>query len=100
MSGDAERAFAWEHALEADALAASGDTVRLLVLADSIERVGARSYYGRDWRLHHHVRALVAMRGGRFREAIREFEKARWGSAGWTVTVARMARAPRARRSA
>ena len=93
LSGDYARTFAWEHALAADALAASGDTARLLVLADSIEIVGARSYYGRDWRLHHHVRGLVAMRGGRFREAIREFEMARWGSAGWTVTVARIARA-------
>jgi hypothetical protein len=93
LSGDAARTFAWEHALAADALAASGDTARLRVLADSIEMMGSRSYYGRDWRLHHHVRGLIALRGRRFREAIREFERARWGSAGWTVTVARIARA-------
>jgi hypothetical protein len=43
--------------------------------------------------LHHHVRGLIAERGGRLREAIREFDAARWGSAGWTVTVAHMARA-------
>ena len=92
LTGDAARAFAWEHALAADALAASGDTVRLRVLADSIESIGARSYYGRDWRLHHHVRGLIAVRGGRPREAAREFEKARWGVAGWTLTVARLAR--------
>jgi tetratricopeptide (TPR) repeat protein len=92
-AGDAARAFAWDHALLAEAIAASGDTIRLHALADSIESIGARSYYGRDWRLHHHVRGLIAERGGRLREAIREFDAARWGSAGWTVTVAHMARA-------
>lgn len=92
LTGDDARAFAWEHALAADALAAGGDTIRLHALADSIESVGARSYYGRDWRLHHHVRALIAMRGGRLREAAEEFQKARWGVAGWTSTEARLAR--------
>ncbi len=93
LAGDAARAFAWDHALLAEAIGASGDTIHLRALADSIERIGARSYYGRDWRLHHHVRGLIAERGGRLREAIREFGAARWGSAGWTVTVAHMARA-------
>jgi tetratricopeptide (TPR) repeat protein len=93
LAGDAARAFAWDHALLAEAIAAGGDTIHLRALADSIERIGARSYYGRDWRLHHHVRGLIAERGGRLREAIREFNAARWGSAGWTVTVAHMARA-------
>jgi predicted Zn-dependent protease len=93
LAGDAARAFAWDHALLAEAIAVGGDTIHLRALADSIERIGARSYYGRDWRLHHHVRGLIAERGGRLREAIREFNAARWGSAGWTVTVAHMARA-------
>jgi predicted Zn-dependent protease len=93
LAGDAARAFAWEHSLLAEAIAASGDTVRLRALADSIESIGGRSYYGRDWRLHHHVRGLIAERGGRLREAIAEFEAARWGSVGWTVTLAHMARA-------
>jgi DNA-binding SARP family transcriptional activator/predicted Zn-dependent protease len=93
LAGDVARAFAWDHALLAEAVAAGGDTIQLRALADSIERIGARSYYGRDWRLHHHVRGLIAERGGRLREAIREFDAARWGSAGWTVTVAHMARA-------
>jgi len=53
--GDAARAFSWQHALEADAIAASGDTIRLHLLADSIEVMSARSYYGRDWGLAHHV---------------------------------------------
>lgn len=85
------RGFSWHHSLEGDAIAASGDTVRLRILADSIEMVGARSYYGRDWRLPHHLRGLIAMRGGRYADAVRELEAARWGMAGWTRTLAELA---------
>src|SRR6185437_15447336 len=49
LSGDDARAFTWPRALEADALAASGDTLLLRAIADSLEQVGPRSYYGRDW---------------------------------------------------
>ncbi|HEX5436562.1 MAG TPA: hypothetical protein VFW98_05365, partial [Gemmatimonadaceae bacterium] len=70
-----------------------GDTVRLGVLADSIQRVSARSYYGRDWRLAAHVRGLIALHGQRYAEAERDFQAARWGVAGWTRTVAELARA-------
>ncbi|HEX5435789.1 MAG TPA: BTAD domain-containing putative transcriptional regulator, partial [Gemmatimonadaceae bacterium] len=69
LTGDWARAFCWDHALEADALAGRGDTVRLGVLADSIQRVSARSYYGRDWRLAAHVRGLIALHGQRYAEA-------------------------------
>ncbi|HET7552323.1 MAG TPA: hypothetical protein VFK04_13625, partial [Gemmatimonadaceae bacterium] len=93
LAGDWARAFCWEHALEADAIAASGDTVRLRVLADSIELVSVRSYYGRDWRLAHHVRGLIAMREHRYSDAERELQAARWGVAGWTRTVAELAQA-------
>jgi tetratricopeptide (TPR) repeat protein len=92
-TGDWARAFCWEHALEADAIGAVADTSELRVLADSIDMVSARSYYGRDWRLAHHVRGLIAMRGGRYAEAEREFQAARWGVAGWTRTVDELARA-------
>jgi DNA-binding SARP family transcriptional activator/tetratricopeptide (TPR) repeat protein/TolB-like protein len=91
LAGDAARSFAWPHALEADALSASGDTVLLRSIADSLEIVGPRSYYGRDWTLFHHVRGLIAERGGRFVEAEREFRAARWGYAGWTRTLAELA---------
>lgn len=91
LAGDAARAFAWPRALEADALAASGDTVLLRSLADSLEIVGPRSYYGRDWNLFHHVRGLIAERAKRYVEAEREFAAARWGYAGWTRTVAELA---------
>jgi hypothetical protein len=89
------RAFAWPHALLADALALSGsrDTVRLLALADSIEIVGRRGGYARDSRLHFHVRGLVAAIGGRWAEAEQAFERARWGVGGWTRTNVELARA-------
>jgi DNA-binding SARP family transcriptional activator/tetratricopeptide (TPR) repeat protein len=93
LSGDDARAFTWPRALEADALAASGDTALLRSIADSLEQVGPRSYYGRDWTLFHHVRGLIAMHGKRYDEAEREFRAARWGYAGWTRTVAELAQA-------
>ncbi len=49
------------------------------------------SYYGRDWRLYHHVRGLLAMRAGRYEEAVREFEEAKWTRWGWTRTNAEQA---------
>lgn len=101
LTGDRARAFTWTRALEADAMGAiwpgepppDVDTVRLRVLADSIAAVSARSYYGRDWRMSHHVRGLIAMAGERYRQAIREFQQARWGAAGWTATNVALAQA-------
>lgn len=92
--GDAARWFTWTRALEANALAAAGlDTGSLHAIADSMRTIGPMSYYGRDWRLHHHVLGLIAMRGGHPLVAEREFQQARWGVAGWTATVAWLARA-------
>ena len=89
------RGFAWPHALLADALALSGsrDTLRLLALADSIEIIGRRSGFARDARLHFHVRGLVSGIGGRWQDAERAFERARWGLGGWTRTNIELARA-------
>jgi hypothetical protein len=95
LSPSAEaRSFAWPHALLADALYLSGsrDTIRLLVLADSIEAIGSHSAFGRDARLHFHVRGLVAEIGSRWQEAERLFERARWGRGGWTRTNVELAR--------
>lgn len=90
--GDA-RTFAWHHALLADALAEHADLGTLSALADSIERVGARSYYGRDWLLHHHVRGLIAQRTGDLERAEQEFRKSRWVVAGgWNRTVLELAK--------
>jgi DNA-binding SARP family transcriptional activator/predicted Zn-dependent protease/TolB-like protein len=91
LYGDGARAFCWSHALEADALAESADTARLRALADSVELISTRSYYGRDWRLSHHIRGLIAMRSGRYPDAVREFRQAMWGANGWTMTNERLA---------
>jgi DNA-binding SARP family transcriptional activator/tetratricopeptide (TPR) repeat protein len=91
-AGQRARGFAWHHALEADAIATVADTMYLRALADSVERIGAQSYFGRDWRLHHHIRGLIAARGGRHAEAAREFSAARWDVGGWTRTNVEMAR--------
>jgi hypothetical protein len=93
--GGASRAFAWHHAHLADAIARSprcGDTPRLEALADSVERIGRRSYYGRDWTLHHHVRGLVAERRGDYALAETELRQAQWRLAdGWTRSLAELA---------
>jgi hypothetical protein len=92
-ANDARR-FAWSMALAADALYLAGrvDTVRFNALADSIEVIGARSNYGRDWRVHHHVRGLVAAAAGRWTDAERHFRSALWIPAGWTRTNIELAR--------
>jgi DNA-binding SARP family transcriptional activator/tetratricopeptide (TPR) repeat protein/TolB-like protein len=91
LAGDRARTFAWHHALEADALSPTRDTVHLRLLADSIEQLGARSYYARDWHLHHHVRGLIAQIQGRPADASREMTLAQFGLAGWTRTNAALA---------
>lgn len=90
---DWARTFTWPRTLLADALWQAGnrDTLRLAILADSIQAIGARSYYARDWRLYHHVRGLIAMAGERWSEAESEFGKARWGRSGWTRTLVELA---------
>jgi DNA-binding SARP family transcriptional activator/tetratricopeptide (TPR) repeat protein len=58
-SARSARHRAWTLTHAASALAAAGDTVRLTALADSIATLGSQSAYGRDPRLHHHVRGLL-----------------------------------------
>ncbi len=84
-AGTAARGFCWHHALLADAIAPSGDTVRLRGLADTLAVGCAKSFFGRDRRLHHHVRGLLAMLQGRWFDAEAELQQARWGVAeSWT----------------
>ena len=88
------RAFCWHHALLADALGATGDTTRLRGIADTLQMACQRSYYGRDWRLYHHVRGLIAMRAGNYTEAELEFMQAVWSKVeGWARTTVELARA-------
>jgi tetratricopeptide (TPR) repeat protein len=90
----AARAYCWHHALAADALGDVGDTVRLRGIADTLEMACHRSYYARDWRLHHHVRGLIAARAGRHADAEREFTQAVWTRVeGWARTAVALARA-------
>jgi DNA-binding SARP family transcriptional activator len=86
------RAFAWAHALEADAYWRLGDTIVAHTLVDSVRTIGARSYYGRDWGLHHHLAGLLALARHDTTAAERELQAARWGVSGWTSTVALLAR--------
>jgi DNA-binding SARP family transcriptional activator/tetratricopeptide (TPR) repeat protein len=67
---------AWLLTLHASALAAGGDTVRLPALADQLERLGRMSAYGRDSRLHHHVRGLLLRARGDLQGAERELRAA------------------------
>lgn len=91
--GDLARAWSWHRALEADAVAApTGDTLRLHRIADSLVLLSPSSYYGRDWRLQHHVRGLLLARAGRHEEAVAAFEAAEWSSTGWNRTLAERAR--------
>ncbi len=93
--GGAARAFAWHHALLADDIVRAGhcsSAPRLEALADSIERIARRSYYGRDWKLHHHVRGLIAERAGDYARAEEELRQARWRvSDAWTRSTAELA---------
>ena len=67
---------AWTQTLRAEALATAGDTVLLDRIADSVQLWGQQSGYGRDRRLHHHVRGLLLAARGRFTEAEDEFRAA------------------------
>ena len=90
----AARAFCWHHALAGDALGSTGDTTWLRAVADTLETACRRSYYGRDWRLYHHVKGLIDMRAGRYADAEREFTSAVWTEVeGWSRTAVELARA-------
>jgi DNA-binding SARP family transcriptional activator/TolB-like protein len=84
---------AWLLTLRAAALAAAGDTALLPALADEIERLGARSLYARDTRLHHHVRGLLLRARGDRHGAAGEFRSAIYSTtAGYTRTNVELAR--------
>jgi len=90
----AARGFCWHHALLADAIAPSGDLARLRGIADTLEIGCARSYFGRDRKLYHHVRGLIASQEGRWLEAESELRQAQWAtSETWTRTNVALARA-------
>ena len=67
---------AWNGALEGIGLAIAGDTGALQVLADSVERWGTGSNYGRDRKAHHYLRGLRLAAADRHEEAAREYQAA------------------------
>jgi DNA-binding SARP family transcriptional activator/TolB-like protein len=93
-TGTSARGFCWHHALLADAIAPGGDVDRLRALADTLAAGCAKSFFGRDRRLYHHVRGLIALQEGRWLDAESELQQARWGVAeSWTRTTVALARA-------
>jgi tetratricopeptide (TPR) repeat protein len=83
----------WYLTHRAGALAALGDTATLALLADSIEWWGSLSTYGRDQRLHQHVRGLLLVARGQPTLAVRAFERAIYSrTVGYTRTNLELAR--------
>jgi tetratricopeptide (TPR) repeat protein len=92
-SGSA-RGFCWRHALAADALSPTRDTLTLKLLADTLEHGCVRSFFYRDWALYHHVRGLVALQAGRYAEAERELKQAVFVKVEpWNRTIVALAQA-------
>lgn len=73
---------AWMGVLAGDALAAAGDTLALVRRIREVEAWGVQSAYGRDRRLHHHLRGLQLRARGDLEGARRAFEAARWSPTG------------------
>jgi DNA-binding SARP family transcriptional activator/tetratricopeptide (TPR) repeat protein/TolB-like protein len=74
--GYASRIRTWNGTLEGMALAAAGDTLAVRALADSVERWGSGSAYGRDRIMHHYLRGMVFAAARRDEDAAREFAAA------------------------
>jgi predicted Zn-dependent protease len=66
----------WMLTHAANAYAYAGDTNSVKRLADSVEAWGRLSAYGRDQRLHLHLRGLLAAARGNHQEAISLYRKA------------------------
>jgi DNA-binding SARP family transcriptional activator/tetratricopeptide (TPR) repeat protein len=87
MPSQLARDSAWRLTHVANARAAAGDTAALAPLADLVQSLGARSGYGRDRRLHHHIRGLLLVARGDDAAAINEFRQAIYSlTGGYTRT--------------
>jgi DNA-binding SARP family transcriptional activator len=76
MLGMVARHRAWMLTHAASAYAAAGDTSRLKLLTDSVEKWGKLSAFGRDQRLHFHLRGLLSAARKRHTEAAALFRRA------------------------
>jgi tetratricopeptide (TPR) repeat protein len=89
----AARRAAWTLTHVASARAAALDTVALDRLADGIQSLGTLSGYGRDRRLHHHVRGLLLAARGDGEGAVAEFRQSIFSwNYGYTRTNLELAR--------
>lgn len=87
------RATVWMLAQAAGARRSAGDTATLDRLADSIRVLGAQSGYGRDRRLHHHVRGILLAARGDDAGAISELKSGIYSlTEGYTRTNYELAR--------
>jgi tetratricopeptide (TPR) repeat protein len=92
-SGVQGRYMAWWGTLRGMAIAAAGDTSAVRVLADSVERWGRASAFGRDRKAHHYLRGLLHAAAGRHEDAVREYRAAVYSpSLGFTRVNYEMAR--------
>lgn len=81
------RNLVWTQTLRSTALAAAGDTALLQQIADSVEHWGKNNSYGRDRRLHHHIRGLLLAARGDIEGAATEFRQAIYSTTlGYTRT--------------
>jgi tetratricopeptide (TPR) repeat protein len=81
------RSIAFHFTLAGTALAAAGDTTGVRALADSVERIGANTTFGRDSRLPYFLRGLLLQRANRHAEAVDAFRRALFSSTdGYTRT--------------
>ena len=69
------RGMAWNMTLAGTAHAIAGDTAVVRRLADSVERIGRASYWGRDTRLHHVLRGVLLQAEGNHAAAVEEFRR-------------------------
>jgi len=83
---------AWTLTHVARARAAMGDTIGLMELADTVRNLGEMSSFGRDWKLHHFIRAAVLEIRGDTASAMDEYRKSIYSaSLGFTVSNVRLA---------
>lgn len=75
------RRLPWQLVHVATALAAARDTGRFTALADSAERIGAGSFFGRDPPLHHYIRGLLWLARGDTARAAEALRASIWS---WT----------------
>ncbi|HEX2165698.1 MAG TPA: tetratricopeptide repeat protein, partial [Longimicrobiales bacterium] len=92
--GSWSRNTVWNMTHAANSHAAAGHLNLLAEMADSARSIGARSGYGRDQRLHHHIRGLLAAARGDYDTAVTEYRAALYSIAGgYSRTNVELARA-------